>query len=74
MWSIKVKVQLCVMQLLCQCLRVPVLCCCQWCRGDALNADEVNGLFRNPALTQIISVSNSYLPITSYTEVTYVIG
>jgi len=35
---------------------------------SALSADEVNGLFRNPALTQTISVSNSYLPITSYTE------
>jgi hypothetical protein len=35
---------------------------------SALNADEVNGLFRNPALTQTIAVSNSYLPITSYTE------
>jgi hypothetical protein len=34
----------------------------------ALNADEVNGLFRNPALTQTVAVSNSYLPITSYTE------
>ena len=35
---------------------------------SALNADEVNGLFKNPALTQTIAVSNSYLPITSYTE------
>jgi hypothetical protein len=35
---------------------------------SALTADEVNGLFRNPALTQTIAVSNSYLPITSYTE------
>jgi hypothetical protein len=35
---------------------------------SALNADEINGLFRNPALTQTIAVSNSYLPITSYTE------
>jgi hypothetical protein len=35
---------------------------------SALNADEVNGIFRNPALTQTIAVSNSYLPITSYTE------
>jgi hypothetical protein len=35
---------------------------------SALNADEVNGLFRNPALTQTVAVSNSYLPITSYTE------
>jgi hypothetical protein len=35
---------------------------------SALNADEINGLFRNPALTQTVAVSNSYLPITSYTE------
>jgi hypothetical protein len=35
---------------------------------SALSADEINGLFRNPALTQTIAVSNSYLPITSYTE------
>jgi hypothetical protein len=35
---------------------------------SALNADEINGIFRNPALTQTIAVSNSYLPITSYTE------
>ena len=34
---------------------------------SALNADEVNGLFKNPAITQTIAVSNSYLPITSYT-------
>ena len=34
----------------------------------ALNADEVNGLFKNPALTQTVAVSSSYLPITSYTE------
>jgi hypothetical protein len=35
---------------------------------SALNADEINGIFRNPALTQTIAVSNSYLPIASYTE------
>ena len=35
---------------------------------SALSADEVNGLFKNPALTQTIAVSNSYLPITTYTE------
>lgn len=35
---------------------------------SALNADEVNGLFKNPTLTQTVAVSNSYLPITSYTE------
>ena len=35
---------------------------------SALNADEVNGLFKNPTLTQTVAVSNSYLPITSYSE------
>jgi hypothetical protein len=37
---------------------------------SALNADEINGLFKNPALTQTIAVSSSYLPITSYLEPT----
>jgi hypothetical protein len=35
---------------------------------QALSADEINSLYQNPALTQSIGVSNSYLPITSYTE------
>ena len=35
---------------------------------SALSADEVNGLFRNPALTQRIAISSSYLPIASYSE------
>jgi hypothetical protein len=35
---------------------------------SALNADEINGLFKNPALTQTVAVSSSYLPITGYSE------
>ena len=35
---------------------------------SALSADEVNSLYNNPAITQTIAVSNSYLPITSYAE------
>lgn len=37
---------------------------------SALNADEVNGLFKNPAITQTVAVSSSYLPITGYSEPT----
>jgi hypothetical protein len=35
---------------------------------SALNAHEVAALYSNPALTQSIGVSNSYLPITGYTK------
>ena len=35
---------------------------------QALSAHEVAALYSNPALTQSVGVSNSYLPITSYTK------
>lgn len=35
---------------------------------SALSAHEISTLYNNPALTQTIAVSNSYLPITSYTK------
>ena len=35
---------------------------------SALNADEINSLYKNPALTQTVAVSSSYLPITGYIE------
>jgi hypothetical protein len=35
---------------------------------SALSAHEVASLYANPALTQTIAVSNSYLPITGYTK------
>jgi hypothetical protein len=35
---------------------------------SALNAHEVAALYNNPTLTQTVAVSNSYLPITSYTK------
>jgi hypothetical protein len=35
---------------------------------SALSADEVNSLYKNPSLTQTIAISNSYPPITSYSE------
>ena len=35
---------------------------------SALNIHEITALYNNPALTQTIAVSNSYLPITSYTK------
>jgi hypothetical protein len=35
---------------------------------SALNAHEVTALYNNPELTQTVTVSSSYLPITSYTK------
>jgi len=35
---------------------------------SALSSDEVNSLYKNPSLTQTIAISNSYPPITSYSE------
>ena len=35
---------------------------------QALSAHEISALYSNPALTQSIGVSNSYLPITSYVK------
>lgn len=37
---------------------------------SALSANEIAALYANPALTQSIGVSNSYLPITSYVKPT----
>jgi hypothetical protein len=35
---------------------------------SALNAHEISALYNNPAITQTIAVSSSYLPITGYTK------